>query len=59
MSPAAPMAPAEPTTAPTTAPTVAPPQSPRIVGDPDDFYMPRRLCPGQRRDAADGGRPGG
>jgi len=54
LGPAAPTAPAEPTT----APTVAPPQSPRIVGDPDDYYMPWRLCPGQRRDAADGGRPG-
>ena len=62
MSPAAPAAPV-PTEAPTapaeptiTTPTL--PVQPRLPGgDPDEYYMPHRLCPGQRQDAADGGRP--
>lgn len=58
MSPEAPTAPVEPATEPTTEPTVAPPQAPRIAGDPETYYTPRRLCPGQRRDAADGSGPG-
>lgn len=44
----------EPQTAPT--PTVTP-VSPRIDGDPDHYYLPERICPAQRQDAADGGRP--
>ena len=30
---------------------------PRITEDPERYYTPKRLCPGQRRDGAGGGSP--
>lgn len=51
---------------PLEAPTVEPPATPapsvrpakpRIEGDPDHYYLPEKICPAQRQDAADGGRP--
>lgn len=58
-----PKTPAPPDTTPTpvdpsTLPAITPKVAPRIPdGNPDEYYMPKILCPDQKRDAGDGGRP--
>ena len=39
------------------APLIGPKPEPRIIGDPERYFMPWRLCPGQKCDGGDAGRP--
>jgi hypothetical protein len=55
--PAVPVSPEAPPAQPETPVAPCPKLPPRITEDPERYYMPHRLCPSQRRDSADGGRP--